>query len=54
MTRKGSVVPHFDHLDPRNAIMPLMMVLKLCDTDGSEMVLNDQNIMLHIISIALS
>ena len=32
--KKGHVVPHFDYLDPRNAVMSLLMHLAACDTDA--------------------
>ena len=35
MTRKSHAAPHFDHLDPRNAMVPLMMLLASGNADAS-------------------
>ena len=29
------VAPHFDHLEPKNAMVPLMTLSSSCDADGS-------------------
>ena len=42
MTRKSCVAPDFDHLDPRNAMMPLMIPLASYNMDVTPMVLHDQ------------
>ena len=35
MTRKSHVAPHFDHLDSRNALMPLILLLASYNVDAS-------------------
>ena len=35
MTRKSHSEPHFDHFDPRNAMMPLIMLLTSHNVDAS-------------------
>ena len=30
---KGHVAPHFDNVDQKNTVMPLMKTLASCDTD---------------------
>ena len=34
---KHHVAPHFDHLDPRSAVLPLTITLTSCDADTSIM-----------------
>ena len=35
MSSEGNIAPNFDHLDPQNALMPLMMLLTSYNVDGS-------------------
>ena len=40
---KSHVVPYFDHLDLRNAIVPLIMLSASHDADGNAMASHDTN-----------
>ena len=45
---KSHVAPHFNHLEPRNAMVPLTTLFSSCGNGVS-----DQKVMLHIILIVI-
>ena len=51
---KDYVASPFDHLDLTNRMVLFMTLLALCDADTSIMVLHDQKVIVHIVSVILT